>query len=332
MNLSTIYLNLQLRSPLVVSASPLSHSIDQIRQMEDAGAGAVVLFSLFEEQMRLERQVSTYLQSNPRATQEHVQALYPERQHYRMDIAEYLEHIRKAKQAVHIPIIASINCTTVGSWIDYARQMEQSGADAIELNVYYIPTSAERTSEQIEAMIAQIVEIVKSTVSIPVAVKLVPFFTNIAALARRLDQVGADGIVLFNRFYQPDFDPHTLRIQTEIPLGNPGDNRLPLHWIGLLYGSVRADLAATSGIFTAQDVVKMLMVGAKVTMLASVLLTHGIDHLRVLESDLRRWMEENEYQSVEALQGMLPQFQNRDAGSFERNAYIRAISSTRPLV
>lgn len=331
MNLSTIYLNLPLRSPLVVSASPLSQSIDQIRQMEDAGAGAVVLFSLFEEQVRLEKQVSNFLQSNPRATQEHVQALYPERQQYRMGIVEYLEHIHKAKQSVHIPIIASINCTTVGSWIDFARQMEQAGADAIELNVYYIPTTAERTSEQIEAMIAQIVEIVKGTVRIPVAVKLVPFFTNIAALARRLDQAGVDGIVLFNRFYQPDLDPNTLRIQTEIPLASPGDNRLPLHWIGLLYGSVRADLAATSGIFTAQDVVKMLMVGAKVTMLASVLMTHGIDHLRVLEQDLRRWLEENEYQSVEAIQGMLPQFHSKDAGSFERAAYIRAISNSRPI-
>lgn len=326
-NLNTTYLKLKLRSPLVVSALPLSDSVDNVKRMEDAGAGAVVLYSVFEEQVRIERQVLKYFRDNPKATEEDAQKLFPMHDQFRVTLDDYLKHIHKCKQAVSIPIIASLNCKSFGGWTSFAERISEAGADALELNIYHIPTDMDRTSEQVETLYLTILEIVKAAVKIPVAVKLSPYFTNLANMARRFDQAEVDGLVLFNRFYQPDFDPKTLTLDTEMPLGQPGDSRLPLHWIAILYGHIKADLAATGGIFTVQDVVKMLMVGAKVTMLASVLLKKGIGYIATLEENLRRWLERNDYNSIDSLQGMMRQFHSKESSTFERNTYLRAITS-----
>jgi dihydroorotate dehydrogenase (fumarate) len=325
MNLDTKYLSLTLHSPLVVSACPLSNDIDNIKRMEDAGAGAIVLYSLFEEQVRVERQIVDYYKAHPTATPDDALALFPERKQFHAGLDDYLSHIRKCKAAVAIPIIASLNCKALGNWTDFAQQIEAAGADALELNIYCIPTNMDQSSEQIEALYLTILDIVKSAVKIPVAVKLSPYFTNLANLARRLDTSGADALVLFNRFYQPDFDPKTLNLVSDIPLGNASDARVPMHWIAILYGYLRADLAATGGIYTAEDVVKMLMVGAKVALLASVLLKQGIDQLRVIDQELRVWLDQNDYTSVAGLHGILRQFHSKNASAFERTAYLRAI-------
>ena len=327
MNLNTTYLGMPLDS-LVIAASPLSTSIDNIKRMEDAGASAIVLFSLFEEQLRHEQRKRDYLEKHPTATEEDAQARYPVRQTYHIELDDYLNHIRKSKDAVDIPIIASLNCQTLGTWTDFAQRVEEAGADAIELNIYSIATDIDRTSEQIEDMYLRILKVVKDSVNKPVTVKLMPYFTNVAHMARRLDLTGADALVLFNRFYQPDFDPQTLKIRSEIPLGKPQDSRLALHWIAILYGNLKADLAATGGILTVEDIVKMLMVGANVTMLASVLLEEGIDHLRTLKSGLREWLDQNDYGSVSELQGIISQFRSKDTSAFERAEYIRAITSS----
>ncbi|MBZ0299050.1 MAG: dihydroorotate dehydrogenase-like protein [Anaerolineae bacterium] len=331
MDLTTRYLNLTLRSPLVVSALPLSERLDHIKQMEDAGAGAVVLFSLFEEQLRSEQQLRTYYKSNPTATPEDALALFPPQPHFHFALDDYLAHVRRAKEAVSIPIIASLNCRSLGSWTAFAREIEAAGADALELNIYFIPTNMDTTSEQVEDLYLRILKVVKDVVHIPVAVKLSPYLTNVANMARRLNQAGASGLVLFNRFYQPDLDPKTLRVQPEIPLGTPQDSRLPLHWIAILYGYIKADLAATGGIYTAEDVVKMMMAGARVTMLASALLKNGIDYLNTLDQSLRDWLDQNDYTSLSQLQGIVSRFHSQDPSAFERSEYIRAITSGGPV-
>jgi len=326
MNLDTRYLNLTLRSPLVVSASPLSQSLDDIKRMEAAGAGAVVLYSLFEEQIRVEQQIRQYYRECPTATPADALLLFPAQKQFSVRLDDYLNHIARSKDAVTIPIIASLNCKSFGNWTDFAQKIEQAGADALELNIYHLPANMDQTAEQIEAAYLTILEIIKGVVKIPVAVKLTPYFTNMTTMARRLDEAKANALVLFNRFCQPDFDPKTLEMTSDIPLGHPSDSRLPLHWIAALYGYVKADLAATGGIYSAEDVVKMLMVGAKVTMLASVLLKEGIDHLRTIEQDLRTWLDQNDYNSVASLQGILRQFHSTNPSQFERTAYIRAIA------
>lgn len=331
MRLKTTYLDMELRSPLVVSALPLSQNIDNIKRMEDAGAGAVVLYSLFEEQVRNEQKVAKYHRQNPKATEADAERLFPVRHKYARGIESYLDHIRQAKESVAIPIIASLNCTSLGSWTDFAAKIDAAGADALELNFYYIPTDVDRTSDQIESTYLTILKIVKAAVKIPVAVKLVPYFTNLANTARKFDLEGAAGLVLFNRFYQPNFDPKTLVLSTDIPLGTAGDLRLPLHWIAILYGNIKADLAATSGIFTEEDVVKLLMVGARVTMLASLLLYKDIGYIMTLEENLLRWMDKNDYESVGSLQGMMRQFHSKNPSIFERSEYIQAITSYKPL-
>ena len=330
MNLETTYLNMRLRSPLVVSASPLSRSIENIKRMESAGAGAVILFSLFEEQLRNERRRHEFLEAHPKATEANAAALYPDQQHFHLSVDEYLAHIRKAKEAVGIPIIASLNAQSLGSWIDCAQKIEAAGADALELNISFLPTDdIDRTADQIENHHLQILKVAKESVKIPVAVKLTPFFTNLSNMARRLDQSGANALVLFNRFYQPDFEPQTLKPRLEVSLGSAQDLRLVLQWIALLYGKVRADLAATGGIYSAEDVIKLLMVGAKVTLLTSVLLKKGIDYLVELDKDLRRWLDENDYASVAELQGMVSQSHHNNPAASERAQYIQILTSYR---
>src|ERR1041385_3021995 len=286
MDLTTKYLGLQLRSPLVAAASPLSEEIDSIKQMEDAGASAVVLYSLFEEQLR--QDTAELGQDLEFGTESFAEALsyFPEPEEFRLGPEEYLKHISKAKAAVNIPVIASLNGSSMGGWTHYAKAIEQAGADALELNIYYIPTDMDLTADAVEENYLSIVKSVVSAVGIPVAIKLSPFFTNFANMAKRLDQAGASGLVLFNRFYQPDIDLESLEVQPNILLSTPMAMRVPLRWIAILYDRVRANLAATSGIHRATDALKMLMAGADVTMLCSVLIRHGIGQLRVIERDL----------------------------------------------
>jgi dihydroorotate dehydrogenase (fumarate) len=326
MDLSTTYLGLKLRTPLVPSASPLSEELDGLKQMEDAGASAVVLYSLFEEQLRQDSvELAHHLEHGTYSTPEAL-TYFPEPEEFRLGPEEYLEHVSKAKQAVKIPIIASLNGSSVGGWTDYAKAIEQAGADALELNIYSIPTDMELTSAQIEQIYLDIVQAVKSALTIPVSVKLSPFFTNFANMAKRLDKVGANGLVLFNRFYQPDIDLESLEIKPNILLSTPMAMRVPLRWIALLYGKLRANLAATSGIHRASDVLKMLMAGADVTMLCSALIRHGVRQIGVIEKDLSAWMEEHEYESVAQLKGSLSQKNCADPSAFERAQYMKAIS------
>ncbi|MFZ1131674.1 MAG: dihydroorotate dehydrogenase-like protein [Terriglobales bacterium] len=325
MSLSTKYLGLPLRTPLVASASPLSQEVSGIRALEDAGASAVVLYSLFEEQLRqeameLERDLNAGTESFAEAT-----SYFPRASEFHTGSEGYLEHIRRAKAAVKIPIIASLNSSTMGGWTKFARQVEQAGADAIECNIYSIPTNTEVLGSDLENAYLDIVREVKTSVTIPVAVKLSPFFSNFANMAKRLDQIGADGLVLFNRFYQPDIDLEELEIKPSVLLSSPQELRLPLTWIGILYGRIRANLAATSGVYGPKDVIKLLMVGADVTMLCSALLRNGVGHLRHVEQGLQEWMEEHEYESVQQMQGSMSQLRCPDPGAFERSQYMRAV-------
>ena len=332
MDLSTTYLGLKLRSPLVASASPLSESIDNIKRMQDAGASAVVLYSLFEEQIRREREALYYYLTH--GTESYAEALtyFPEPVTYHAKPEEYLEHIRKAKAAVDIPVIASLNGSTIGGWTQYATKMQEAGADALELNIYYIPTNVEMTAVEVEQTYINILSAVKSVVSIPVAVKLSPFFSNMANMAKQLDQAGADALVLFHRFYQPDIDLEELEIRPNVILSSPQALRLPLRWIALLYGRISANLAATSGIHTAEDVLKVMMVGANVAMMTSALLKNGIDHLSVVERGVADWMERREYVSIEQMRGSMSQINSDDPSAFERAQYMRSLTTYTSVV
>ncbi|MGO8837939.1 MAG: dihydroorotate dehydrogenase-like protein [Limisphaerales bacterium] len=327
MDLTTTYLGLKLRTPLVPAASPLSEEIDNIQRMEDAGAPAVVLYSLFEEQLRqdrleLNRNMEQGTFSSPEAL-----TYFPEPEEYHLGPEEYLKHIAAAKKSVRIPIIASLNGSSPGGWTEYARLVQQAGADALELNIYYIPTNLNLPAGEIEQTYLDILKAVKARVTIPVAVKLSPFFTNFANMARRMNDTGADGLVLFNRFYQPDIDLETLEVKPNILLSTPMAMRVPLRWIAILYGQLTASLAATSGIHRASDVLKMLMAGADVTMLCSTLIRHGVGHINVIEKDLVAWMEEHEYESVTQLKGSLSQKNCPAPSAFERAQYMKAISN-----
>jgi len=325
-DLSTNYLGLHLRTPLVASASPLSHELSGIRSLEDSGASAVVLYSLFEEQLRQESQELEYRLAAGSESFAESLTYFPQPSEFRTGPEGYLEHIVRAKAAVDIPIIASLNGATLGGWTHFAKQIEQAGADAIECNIYFIPTNMEMSAAEVEKTYIDIVRDVKYSVHIPVAGKLSPFFSNLANVAKRLDSAGADGLVLFNRFYQPDIDLEELELKPNVLLSGPQALRLPLTWIGILYARIRASLAATSGIHSAEDVIKLLMVGANATMLCSALLRNGVGHLRSVEHNLREWMETHEYESVKQMQGSMSQLRCHDPGAFERAQYMRAVS------
>ncbi|MDY7015421.1 MAG: dihydroorotate dehydrogenase-like protein [Cyanobacteriota bacterium] len=331
MDLGTTYLGLQLRSPLIIgAAAPLTENIDNIPRMEDAGAAAVVLHSFFEEQLRQEQLELHYHTSVHNESFAEALTYFPEPAIFHVGSQDYLDHIRRAKERVEIPIIASLNGSTVGGWVQYAKEIQQAGADALELNIYYIPTDFELSGAQVEQTYLDILTAVKSEVNIPVALKLSPFFSNTANMAKRLADGGADGLVLFNRFYQPDIDLEALEVRPNVLLSTPQALRLPLRWIAILYGRIDADLVATSGIHKAPDVLKMLMVGASAVMMASVLLRHGIDALRGIEQELVQWMEEREYESVTQLKGSMSQLHCPDPSTFERVQYMKAIQSYRP--
>ena len=326
-DLSTTYLGLQLRTPLVASASPLSQEIDGIRRLEDAGASAVVLYSLFEEQLQQESfELEHHLAAGTNSFAE-AASFFPQPDEFRLGPEGYLNHIRKAKEAATIPIVASLNGTTLGGWAKYAKQIEQAGADAIECNIYFIPTDPEISSSTVEQAYIDILREVKIAVKIPVAIKLSPFFSNIANMTKRLEEAGADALVLFNRFYQPDINLDELEIQPNVLLSTPQALRLPLTWIGILYGRIRASLAATSGVHGPEDVIKLLMVGADVTMLCSTLLKNGINHLHHIEEGVLEWMEKREYESVQQMKGSMSQIRCPNPSAFERAQYMKAVKS-----
>lgn len=329
MDITTKYMGMNLRSPIVVSASPLSEDVGNIKKMEDAGAGAVVLYSLFEEQILLEQKEVFY--HTTAGTYSFAEALtyFPEADEYKVGPDGYLDLIRKAKESVNIPIIASLNGSTNGGWIDYAKKMQEAGADAIELNIYYIPTDMNLSSLDIENNYIEIIKHVKTAVSIPVAVKLSPFFTNMANIAKRIDDVGANALVLFNRFYQPDIDLDNLEVKPQIQLSHSSAARLPMRWIAILKGRIKADLAATSGIQSSDDVIKMLLSGANVTMMCSALFKNGIYHISQVEKEIIEWMTEKEYESVQQMQGSMSQQNVADPSAFERAQYMKALTNYR---
>ena len=327
MNLTTTYLGFKLRTPLVPSASPLSEKLDNIKRMEEAGASAIVFHSLFEEQVRSDRHdLQYYLEQG---TESYAESLtyFPKREDFKVGPEAYLDHIAAAKAAVHIPIIGSLNATTFGGWTKYAKRIEEAGADALELNIYNVPTDPGRSSEDIENEYLIILASIKAQVNIPVAVKLSPYFTNFTHFARRADSHGANALVLFNRFYQPDIELETLETSPNILLSTPMAMRLPMRWIAILYGRIGANLAATSGIHRATDALKLLMAGADVTMLCSVLLRRGIEHIKVIEHAIREWMEEHGYESLEQLKGSMSQKNCPDPSAFERAQYMRALAT-----
>jgi dihydroorotate dehydrogenase (fumarate) len=326
-DLSTTYLGLNLKNPLVVSPSPLCEEIGNLVQMEDAGAAAVVLHSLFEEQILIESQALD--QGLSLGVESFAESLsyFPDMTAYNLGPEGYLEHIRKAKQAVNIPVIASLNGVTTGGWIKYARLMQEAGADALELNIFYLANDPELSGADVEELYTSLVSHVKASVRIPVAVKLGPYFSSMAHMAKKLDEAGADALVLFNRFYQPDFDLENLEVVPALHLSTPHELLLRLHWVATLYGHVRADLAVTGGVHTAHDVLKAMMAGARVAMMTSALLRHGIDHIRTVLRDLVQWMEEHEYESVRQMQGSMSRRNVPDPSAFSRANYMKVLSS-----
>jgi dihydroorotate dehydrogenase (fumarate) len=326
-DLTTTYLGMTLRTPLVPSASPLSEDIGNIKRMEDAGASAVVIYSLFEEQVAGQHHFAADGSGQDTEIETEITGYFPRSQAYYLDPEGYLNHIRKAKEAVDIPIIASLNATSAGGWTGYASRLQQAGADALELNIYYVPTSITLTGSQVERTYVEIVEEVRSVVNIPLAVKLSPFFSNMANIAWRLERVGADALVLFNRFYQPDLNLESMHVTPRLLLSTPQAMRIPLRWIAILHGRVHVDLAATGGIHEAYDVAKMLMAGANVTMLCSALLRRGINYIQALEAELSRWLDAHGYASVAEVQGLMSQQRVADPEAFERAHYIRSLQS-----
>jgi dihydroorotate dehydrogenase (fumarate) len=327
MDLTTTYLGLKLKNPIVPSASPLSHTLDGMKRMEDAGAAAIVMYSLFEEQLTHESaELNHYL---TQGTESFAEALsyFPEADDYNLGPDEYLELIRSAKKSLGIPVIGSLNGSSTGGWISFAKRIEEAGADALELNVYYIAADPKLSPQEVEERYLEVLRAVKGTVRIPVAVKLGPFFSSFAAFAKRLDHEGANGLVLFNRFYQPDIDLETLEVTPNVVLSTPHDIRLPLRWIAILYGRIKANLAATSGIHTAEDVLKMLMAGADVTMMCSALLKHGPSRITEVLKELTRWMTEHEYASVKQMRGSMSQKSVADPSAFERANYMKSLQS-----
>lgn len=332
MDLTTKYLGMELKNPIVHSASPLAEDLNKIRRMEDSGVAAVVMHSLFEEQFRHETQELHHHLTY--GTESYAESLtyFPDLNEYVIGPNEYLEAIRDAKSAVSVPIIGSLNGVTDGGWIECAKGIQEAGADALELNIYFLTTQLDVTGAQIEKNYLDVVKAVKSSVSIPVAVKMNPFFSSIANMARRLEEAGADGLVLFNRFYQPDINLESLEVRPNVILSTPHAMRLPLRWIAILYERIKTSLAATSGIHTAEDVLKMVMAGADVTMMCSVLLRDGVEAISRILNDLTRWMEKHEYESIKQMQGSLSHKNCEDPGAFERANYVKALRQYQSMV
>ena len=326
-DLSTRYLGLTLKNPLVVSPSPLNEDLDNLRRMEDLGASAVVMHSLFEEQINVESNDLDRFLSHGADSFAEALSYFPDAQTYHMGPEDYLEHVRKAKQAIGIPIVGSLNGVSTGGWIRYAKMIEEAGADALELNVYYIPTDPEISSTQVEKMYIDLVRDIKATLKIPVAVKLGPYFSAMANMAKRLDEAGASALVLFNRFYQPDFDLEQLEVVPNLVLSTSHELRLRLCWVAILYGCIKADLAVTGGVHTPEDVIKSMMAGARVAMMTSALLSRGLGHLATLRTGIVQWMEEHEYASIRQMQGSMSQKSVAEPAAFVRANYMKVLRS-----
>jgi dihydroorotate dehydrogenase (fumarate) len=328
--LATKYLGLLLKNPVVVSASPLAKEIANLKQMEDCGAAAVVLHSLFEEQINLEANMLDRAFAAGSDVSAEAISVFPDASKFTFGPDAYLEHIRKAKRALSIPVIASLNGVSNGGWVRYAKLMEEAGADALELNIYYLPTDPVVTADKVEEMYTELVATVNSSVHIPLAVKLSPYFSAFANFARHLDMAGADGLVLFNRFYRPDLDLENLEVVPSLQLSHSNELRLRLTWVGLLFGKVKADIAVTGGVHTAEDVIKCMMAGAKVAMTTSALLEHGIGYLRPLIAGVQDWLEEHEYDSIAQMQGSMSAKSVANPGIFERANYLKVLTSYTP--
>ena len=330
MNLTTSYMGFELKNPLVVSPSPLSEPLDNMKRMEDAGASAIVLHSLFEEQISfLSNELNANLQQGELSYAESL-TYFPDVGEYKMGPDRYLEHVRQAKENLEIPVIGSLNGVSSGGWHNFAEQIEQAGADALELNVYFIPTDPDMDGQEVEKMYLDLVRDVKATVSIPVAVKIGPYFSSVANMARKLDEAGADALVMFNRFYQPDLDVEKLEVKPDLTLSSSWELRLRLRWIAILCEAIQADMAVTGGVHTAVDVLKSMMAGAKVAMMTSALLKHGIGHLSDVRDDIVRWMEQHEYESIQQMQGSLSQRKCPEPAAFERANYLKVLTNYTP--
>jgi dihydroorotate dehydrogenase (fumarate) len=327
MDLRTTYMGMELQHPIVASSSPLSGSVANIKRMEDAGAAAVVMFSLFEEQLKHESAALEHLMTAGTESFAESLSYFPEVEDYTVGPDSYLELLRQASEAVDIPIIGSLNGITNTGWIEYAQMMQQAGARGIELNIYYIPADLTTSSHEVEQRYIEIVKGVKAAVTVPVAVKLSPFFSAIGSMAKSLDDAGVDALVLFNRFYQPDFDLETLEVAPNLQLSTPEEIRLPLLWIAVLYGRLLASLGATRGVHTPVEVVKYVMAGADAVMTTSALLKNGIDYLTILRDGLKTWMEMHHYVSVRQMKGSMSQRNVADPTAFERANYIKTLES-----
>jgi dihydroorotate dehydrogenase (fumarate) len=322
-------MGMTLRHPVVPSASPLSQSLDGMRRMEDAGASAIVMYSLFEEQIAAESQALDHYLTYGTESFGEALSYFPEMAHYNVGPQEYLTLLSKAKAALDIPIIGSLNGVSTGGWIEYARYIEEAGADGLELNIYFIPTEPHMTSDQVEQMYLDVVRDVKASVKIPVAVKLGPYFSAFAHMAMRLHVAGANALVLFNRFYQPDFDLDALEVTPNLVLSSSTELRLPLRWVAMLYGRVPTDFAITSGVHTYSDVLKGVMAGANVTMMASELLRNGVGRIGTIVQELTDWMEQNEYESITQMRGSMSQQNVAEPAAFERANYMKVLASWR---
>ena len=326
-DISMQYLGMKLSGPIVVASTPLSESVDNIRHMEDAGASAIVLTSLFEEQLALESH--TLDDDLSRGTNSFAESLdyLPELSDYRMTHEGYLEHLRRAREAVEIPIVASLNGATPGGWVRFAKEMEQGGAHAIELNTFALATDRSQTSADLELQLLELVSGVCKAVKVPVAVKLSQMFTSLPNLCARLEEAGARAVVLFNRFYQPDFDIETLEVRPSLHFSTPSELLPRLHWAAILFGHLNGDIAITGGVHSAEDVLKAIMAGASVTEMASALHIHGIEHIGRVLADMRYWLEKREYASLAETRGCLSRRSVPDTSPYDRGNYIKTLSS-----
>ncbi len=320
-------MGLSLKNPLVPSASPLSQELASIKQLEDAGASAIVMYSVFEEQFQHEAKALEHYLSHGAESFAEALNYFPVQSDYKRGPEEYLSHIQKVKESVSIPVIPSINCISTSGWVEYAKKIEQAKADALELNLYFIPTDANLSSEKIENLYLEVLSQVKKAVKIPVALKLSPYFTNTFRMIQNLDKAGANGLVLFNRFYQPDLNLEELSVEPKVSLSNSTELRLPLRWIAISYGKIKASLAGTSGVHTSEDALKLLMAGADIVNLCSVLLKNGPMHLKKILADMTKWLEQKEYESIAQLKGSLSQKSVAEPAAFERANYMKALTS-----
>lgn len=329
-DLTTTYLGLQLKNPIVPSSSPWMKNLDNLKRMEDAGAAAVVLHSLFEEQIIRERDTLDYFLAYGTESFAEAPTYFPNLKNYNLGPKGYLDHIQKVKRAIKIPVIASLNGFSPGGWVEIAQQIEQTGADAIELNMYYVAADPEQDSLQVEATYLDLVREIKDSIHIPISVKLGHNYTAFASFARQLDQLSVGGLVLFNRFYQPDIDIEKLEVVPNLELSNPYELRLRLRWIAMLYGRIRPDLAVTGGVHSAEDVLKCMMAGANIAMMTSALFEYGIDHIRRVLKDLVEWMTEHEYTSIAQMRGSMSQQKIAHPAAFERANYMKVLQSYEP--